>query len=189
MKSLANDMTTQLAPRVLRRSPALILVAVVLLAAACEPQPADRPPAVAPPEIPFDPEGVLVFFNGATSIDSIQIEIAETDSARTRGLMQRSGLPPNSGMLFLFDREEPQSFWMANTPLSLDIFFVDSDSQIVSIKKYTRPLSPESVVSDAPAQYVIETTAGYADSRGIVEGHRVRWQRLSPRSADTTASD
>ena len=145
--------------------------------------------ALTAPTIPFDSEGELVFVRDGQVIDTIQIEIADTDSARTRGLMQRQGLPPQSGMLFVFDQEEPQSFWMANTPLSLDMFFVDADSQIVSIKKYTRPLSPESVVSDAPAQYVIETAAGFADSRGITVGSRVQWQRFSPTSADTTASD
>ena len=81
------------------------------------------------------------------------------------------------GMLFIFDQQQPQSFWMANTPLSLDMFFVDRDSQIVDIARYTRPLSPESVVSAAPARFVVETSAGYADSRGITEGVRVTWER------------
>lgn len=173
-----------LAPRWrLNRSPgshllwALLLVASTT-AAACGQQPSDTAPPIPPPQIPFEAEGELVFYRSGAPVDTIQIEIADTDSARVRGLMQREGLPPQTGMLFVFDVEEPQSFWMANTPLSLDMFFVDADSEIVSIKKYTRPLSPESVVSDAPARFVIETPAGYADSRGITEGVRVAWERF-----------
>lgn len=165
----------------------LALMCVPTLAGCTERR--DPPMPDAGPSIPFREDGNLVFLRAeGTPIDTIRIEIADTDSARTRGLMQRTGLPPRSGMLFIFDRQERQSFWMANTPLSLDMFFVDRDSQIVSIKKYTRPLSPESVVSDAPARFVIETPAGYADSRGITESARVTWDRITP-AADTAATD
>ncbi|HEX7070990.1 MAG TPA: DUF192 domain-containing protein [Rhodothermales bacterium] len=159
-----------------RTTPLLIALLVALcLTSACGRPASERPTHDLAPEIPFEVEGELVFSRDVVPIDTIQIEIADTDSARTRGLMQRTSLPPESGMLFIFDVEEPQSFWMANTPLSLDMFFVNADSEIVSISKYTRPLSPESVASLAPAKYVIKTAAGYADSRGITEGVRVRW--------------
>lgn len=127
--------------------------------------------------IPFRPDGALAFFAEGDTITTVTIEIADTDSARARGLMQRESLPEQSAMLFLFPREQVQSFWMANTPLALDLFFVDADSQIVSIAKYTRPFSDESIVSEGPAQYVVETPAGFADTHGIVEGNRVRWER------------
>jgi uncharacterized protein len=128
-------------------------------------------------EIPFRADGTLAFLRNEEELVRIDIEIAETDSARARGLMERASLPPQSGMLFIFDREEPQSFWMANTPLSLDMFFVGADSGIVRIAKYTRPLSPTHVSSDAPARYVVETPAGFADTHGIVETDRVTWHR------------
>ena len=153
------------------------MLLMLVLLAGCAGNGAEPRGEVRAPDIPFREDGQLVFLRNGTPIDTIRIEIAATDSARARGLMQRSGLPPRSGMLFIFDREEPQSFWMANTPLSLDMFFVGADSQIVTVRKYTRPLSPESVQSDAPAQYVIETPAGFADSRGITEGVDVRWER------------
>jgi uncharacterized membrane protein (UPF0127 family) len=108
----------------------------------------------------------------------LDIEIAESDSAQKRGMMQRKGFPTErSGMLFPFDEEQKRSFWMANTPLSLDLFFINADSQVVRIKKYAQPNSATSIPSNAPAQYVLETEAGFADSYGIVEGDRVRWQR------------
>lgn len=94
-------------------------------------------------------------------------------------MMQRDGFPSDrSGMLFIFDEEEPRSFWMSNTPVALDIIFTDADSQIVNIAKYTTPFSNERYRSEEPAQFVLETPAGFADSHGLLEGDRIRWQRL-----------
>ncbi len=140
---------------------------------------APPPEAAAPeaPEIPFRRDGALTFLRGADTLVAIDIEIAESDSARERGLMQRASLPERGGMLFLFPTNEVQSFWMANTPLSLDIIFVGADSQIVSIAKYTKPLSPNAVASAGPARYVVETRAGFADTHGLSETDRVRWRR------------
>ena len=81
-------------------------------------------------------------------------------------------------MLFIFNREEVQSFWMAHTPLSLDIMYVNADSQIVDIAKYTRPFSPSSITSEAPARFVVEVPAGFSDTHGITETDRVSWRRL-----------
>ena len=124
-------------------------------------------------------EGRLAFIQDGDSTVTIDIEIADTDSARQRGMMQREGFPNDrSGMLFPFDEEQPQSFWMSNTPVALDILFVSADSQIVSISKYTTPFSSENYRSGEPAQYVVEVPAGFADSHGILEGDRIRWRRL-----------
>lgn len=128
--------------------------------------------------IPFDKEGRLAILQDRDTVVVLDIEVAETDSARERGMMQRDGFPnERSGMLFPFDEEQERSFWMANTPLALDLFFVNADSQIVRIKKYAQPNNATSIPSNAPAQYVLETEAGFADSYGIVEGDRVRWTR------------
>jgi uncharacterized protein len=134
--------------------------------------------AALPPDetIPFRQDGTLTFLQSGNEVITISIEIADNDSAQARGLMQRTSLPDSSGMLFIFDREEERNFWMANTPLSLDIFFVNADSEIVSIAKYTTPFSSRSIPSGQPAQYVIETEAGFADRYGIVESGQVSWQ-------------
>ncbi len=127
------------------------------------------------PAIPFRHDGSLTFLRNGEEIVTIDIEIAETDSARQRGLMQRRSLPEKSGMLFIFDREEPQGFWMGNTPLALDLMFVDGDSQIVDIDKYNKPYDPSTIASDAPARFVVEVPAGFADTYGVSETDRVRW--------------
>lgn len=158
----------------------LLMIPLLLLTSACGTERSNTDAAGEPDEtIPFTPEGQLTFFRGADSLVTITIEVADTDSARARGLMQRTSLPERSGMFFYMDREEIQSFWMANTPLALDIIFVDADSQIVDVDKYTRPLSSERVVSDRPALYVIEVPAGFADTYGLTETDHVRWHRTA----------
>jgi hypothetical protein len=134
----------------------------------------------APPEpIPFRPDGTLHVVQGGTTdtVVTVAIEIAATDSARTRGLMQRAALPERSGMLFVFEREQLRRFWMANTPLALDIAFADADSQIVRIAKYTTPFSSESIPSGEAARFVLEVPAGFADTYGLTEGDRLTWRR------------
>jgi uncharacterized membrane protein (UPF0127 family) len=129
--------------------------------------------------IPFTKEGRLAVVQDGDSTVTLDIEIADTDSARERGMMQREGFPSDrSGMLFLFDEAQPRSFWMSNTPVALDIIFVSADSQIVSIAKYTTPFANERYRSGEPAQYVLETPAGFADSHGLLEGDRIRWRRV-----------
>ncbi len=147
------------------------------LLAACQTEPGAEPPEESETMISFRKDGTLTFTSGDQEVVTIDIEIAETDSARTRGLMQRTSLPEKGGMLFVFDREEPQGFWMANTPLSIDLIFVSADSHIVSIAKYAKPLSQETILSRAPARYVVEVPAGFADTYGLLEGDGLRWQR------------
>ncbi len=156
----------------------LVLLAATL--AACGGDPASRATQRADdafPDIPFRDDGDLTFFQGDAEILTIDIEIAESDSERARGLMQRPSLPEKSGMLFLFEQEAMQTFYMANTPLALDLLFVDRDSMVIDIDKYNRPFTSTLIRSDAPAQYVIEVPAGFADIYGLLEGERVHWTR------------
>ncbi len=151
------------------------LLLILILASSCQNSPEPIPTTV--PEIPFRVDGSLDFLRMGESILSLEIEIADTDSLRERGMMQRTSFPPESGMLFLFDRQEIRQFWMGNTPLSLDILFISNDSTIVDIAKYARPYSDEPIVGGAPAQFVLEVPGGFADTRGIVEGDQVSWVR------------
>jgi len=128
--------------------------------------------------IPFREDGKLEFKRADGSlIKTIDLEIADTDSLRERGLMQRSSIGDNQGMLFIFDQANIQNFWMANTPLSLDFFFFNDDGSIVNIVKYVRPMSTENTSSTGPAKYVLEVGAGFIDRNGITEADLITWTR------------
>lgn len=158
------------------RLPLTVFLVALVSAAGCRGDaPAESP---ARPAIPFRLDGSLRFVRAdGTPITGISIEIAERDSTIRRGLMERDSIPPQMGMLFVMPRAEPQTFWMANTPRSLDIIFVGPDSAIVRIAKYTTPYSSQGVPSGAPAKYVVETVAGFTDRHGITAGDRIRWTR------------
>lgn len=110
--------------------------------------------------------------------ETILVEIAEDDYSRANGLMFREDLPENQGMLFIFEEEKHQYFWMKNTPVSLDMIFVNNDNKVVNIQKYTVAYSTRSYESDGPALYVIEVVAGYSDKYGIETGWSIEWKRF-----------
>lgn len=107
-------------------------------------------------------------------VSTIDAAVADDDASRSEGLMDVRDLPADAGMLFIFDDEEPRSFWMANTPISLDIIFVDSDMEIVRIHRNTPPYSHENVLSEVPAKYTVEVNAGYTMRHDITEGMQIR---------------
>lgn len=104
---------------------------------------------------------------------TVAVAIADELQERALGLMYYTDLKTNQGMLFIFQEEKPESFWMANTPLSLDMFFINSDKEIVRIHHSTPPFSKENFASGAPALYVIETNGGFAIAHDIREGMKV----------------
>ncbi len=128
-------------------------------------------PAV-PPKPVFRKDGELRFIESKTSkvIAAIDIEVADNDAEREQGLMYRDAMAENNGMLFLMETLEPQSFWMKNTIISLDILYVDSDMRIVSIHPNCKPYSLTPIESGKPALYVVEVIAGYAAKHGLKEG-------------------
>lgn len=107
------------------------------------------------------------------TLTTIQAAIADDDKARSQGLMDVRDLPAQKGMLFIFEENQPRSFWMANTPLSLDIIFVNSDFEIVRIHNNAKPFSEKNFESEKPAKYVIETNGGFCISHDIQEGSKV----------------
>jgi len=129
----------------------------------------------------FKKEGELTFVDSVDNpIVKIDIEIADNEYERQLGLMNRESMEENQGMLFIFPQERYQSFWMLNTMFSLDIIFVNSNKEIVTIHKNTAPLSEQSYPSTAPAQYVVEVNAGFCDTHNIKQGDRVFWIGSTP---------
>jgi uncharacterized protein len=104
-----------------------------------------------------------------------KVELADTPEAQSRGLMFRDQLGDDEGMLFPSKAPEPRSFWMKNTPLSLDIIFIGPDRRISNIAANTVPYSLDSVPSQGFAIAVLELRAGRAAELGIVPGDKVSW--------------
>lgn len=113
-------------------------------------------------------------------ITSIRIAIVESEEERNLGLMDVRSLPPDAGMLFIFDAEAPLGFWMANTPLPLDLIFADSDSTIVHIHSNAVPYSLQNIPSVHPARYVVEVNAGFSVNYDLRPGHRITFNQTNP---------
>lgn len=107
------------------------------------------------------------------TISTVMVAIADNNRSRSEGLMNVMNLPDNSGMFFIFENQQPRSFWMANTPLPLDIIFVNTEMTIVRIHRNTQPYSQESIQSEQPAKYVVEVNAGYTLEHDIREGMQI----------------
>lgn len=111
---------------------------------------------------------------------TFHVDLAVTPQQRSRGLMFREAMADDEGMLFLFDREAPRSFWMKNTYLPLDIIFLDRHGVIVSIAADARPLDETTIPSGAPAAGVLEVLAGTSRRLGLEPGDRVIHRAFNP---------
>ena len=88
--------------------------------------------------------------------------------------MFRELLEENSGMIFIFDEEQPRSFWMKNTKISLDIIFIDKNNKITSIQTAQPCKKDPYKTYDAKAKYVIELNAGTTKKISLQEGDEIK---------------
>jgi len=99
--------------------------------------------------------------------------LASTDEERAQGLMFRKQLPDGQGMLFVFDRDQPLSFWMKNTVIPLSIAFIASDGRILEIKDM-QPNDLSSVKSSRSARYALEVPQGWFGRVNVKAGDVVK---------------
>jgi len=118
------------------------------------------------------PQALLPVVNLNAGIQVIHAEVASTDSERERGLMFRSELPGNDGMLFVFEAPEKQCFWMHNTPLPLSIAFIADDGTIVNIEDMAAE-TDTSHCSLKPVRYALEMAQGWFTAKGIKAGGKI----------------
>jgi len=126
----------------------------------------------------FTKEGELTIHSADSQrvLAQLDIEIADNNLDIQQGMMYRMELASNQGMLFVLDREEPQSFWMLNTYLALDILFADSNGRIVHIARNNQPHALEPIPSVEPARYALEVNAGFCTENGIKVGDWMEWE-------------
>lgn len=137
--------------------------------------------ACAQPAAELEAEGALrieqLSVETATGPVTFNVEIADDEAERNRGLMFRESLADNAGMLFHFQEPEMASFWMRNTILSLDIIFIAPDGRIINIADHTTPYSEAPIPAEGLTGGVLEIRAGRAESLGIRPGalvhHRI----------------
>lgn len=101
------------------------------------------------------------------------VELALTPGQQAQGLMYRRTMAADAGMLFIYDRVQPASFWMKNTLIPLDMLFIAADGRIVNIHERAVPESLDSVNSDGPVKAILELNGGMAARLGIRPGDRV----------------
>jgi uncharacterized membrane protein (UPF0127 family) len=171
-----------------------VVLAVAWLAAACnkhgdvanvapEPQTAPAAPAAngaphgatpARATTPVADHPAVVLVDGSGRELRVLVEVVSSPRERARGLMYRQHLPVDAGMLFLFENESIQSFWMKNTLIPLDIAYLDGDLRIVDIQQM-EPRTTETHPSAAPAQYALEMNVGWFERNSVTIGDRIEF--------------
>ncbi len=106
---------------------------------------------------------------------TFKVEVAGTSEEQARGLMFRTAMGANEGMIFPMKPPRGAAFWMRNTVIPLDIIFIGPDRRISNIAANTVPYSEESVPSVGAVSAVLELNGGRAAALGIVAGDRVNW--------------
>ena len=120
----------------------------------------------------FQNQKAIQLARGNQQYANLILEVADTPQSLEKGLMFRTHLPPNTGMLFQFPSEGPRSFWMRNTLISLDMLFLKEDGSIITIHQNTQTQSDQGYPSTEPAKYGIELPAGTVKTLGIRLGDR-----------------
>jgi uncharacterized membrane protein (UPF0127 family) len=124
------------------------------------------------------PQPRVVVETSAGARHAVDVELARTDRERAKGLMDRTSLPEDGGMLFLFDETSVHSFWMKNTLIPLDMIFIDEDGRIAGIVERAEPRTLTERTVGKPSRYVLEVNGGWSRARGVRAGDRVRFENV-----------
>ena len=162
-----------------RRSKGLMVGICATLAVGCSPQGSTNVAAAeqaAPTEHPVSGLQLIpVTIATDDASHDFRAELADTPELQAKGLMFRTELGPDEAMLFPNDEPTARSFWMKNTPISLDIIFVGLDGRISNIAAMAEPYSEEPVYSIGSVKAVLEIAGGRAEELGIEQGDEVSW--------------
>ncbi len=158
------------------------------LAGRCIKRTGDSPQRMAPalgpdPRCPADRSGRPELPWGRVAFTDAKVEVkverVADDSQRQRGLMYRTSLPEDEGMLFIFAERRVHRFWMKNTCISLDMLFIDHDGLIVGIEENVPTMNERTYQVGCPSQYVLEVNAGWARRHGVRAGQWVTFEGVS----------
>ena len=156
-----------------------LLGAIAVALVACSPgsgdaapQSSQSAPAVHPVSgLPVVPLKVT----SGSKVHQFRVELARTPQEQAKGLMFRTEMGPDEGMIFPFDPPRGASFWMRNTVIPLDLIFVAPDGRISNIAANAIPYDESPLTSNGEAKAVLELNGGRAAELGIKPGDRVEW--------------
>jgi uncharacterized protein len=154
--------------------------------AACAPQASARASvddATAADGVAAQPSGeaqtglrqVPLIIHSASGEHRFTVEVAGTPEQQERGLMFRTSLAGDRGMIFPYDPPQEASFWMKNTLIPLDMVFIGADGRVVRVAANATPMSLDPIASGAPVSGVLELRGGRAAELGIRKGDLVTW--------------
>jgi uncharacterized protein len=109
---------------------------------------------------------------------AFRVELARTPAEREQGLMYRTQMASDAGMLFIFERPSDLVFWMKNTLIPLDMIFIGGDRRIAGIVENAQPETLTGRRVDGPAQYVLEINGGLSSKLGIKAGAMVTFSGI-----------
>ena len=177
--------------RLLRPTSLAMTFCCALLFLACQKAPVNQPEVVDEPKEPAHeiaapaeaPKSIsvanLILYPNQGEPTTIKLEIARTPDERRQGLKGRENLANDYGMWFVFEEDMQDPFWMKDTPVSLDMLFIDKDYKIVDLVRDTIPNSELLIVSRQKYRYALEVKAGLSRAWGLDVGDRVEF-RLGP---------
>ena len=148
-----------------RMKPTLLISALLSLTLGLNCLPARAAdPAGKPQQLPTTMLGAS-FYN-------IKAEVAQTERQREIGLMYRTAMGPNEGMIFVFERPGTQCFWMKNTLIPLAVAFIDDEGNVINTDEM-KPETEDPHCSAKPVRYVLEMNKGWFSKRGIKDGSKI----------------
>ena len=125
-------------------------------------------------------QGAMPLMELSAGFHRIEAEVAATDRDRQVGLMNRREMPPQRGMLFVFDHENTHCMWMRNTYLPLSVAFIDARGVIINIADM-KPQTEDNHCAKVPARYALEMNVGWFAQRGIKPGTKLGGIDKAPR--------
>ena len=154
-------------------------LAALVLTCACSPQTGGAGPAPATSAAAVHPTSglpvIALTVSSAGRQHAFRVEVARSDAEQSKGLMFRTAMGADEGMIFPMQAPRSAAFWMKNTVISLDILFIGSNRRILNIAANAVPYSEDPLASAGPVSAVLELNAGRAAALGIVAGDRVAW--------------
>ncbi len=115
-----------------------------------------------------------LWLRGDWGVARFSVEVADTYDERAQGLMMRESMPRSAGMIFIYEQNQPASFWMKNTLIPLDMLFADENGVIQHIHHEAIPLDATPIFGGNQVRYVLEINGGMAKTMGITVGSEMR---------------